>query len=369
MRLTSAKLLGVKERALVSMLQAPDKLRYRSFDIPKRSGGMRRIHAPGTELRVLQSRLFATIRDAYAPNASAHGFVPGRSIVSNASLHVGRRWVLNIDLRDFFPGISDIHVRDVFLGAPFSMGMEAEELAARICTRNDSLPQGAQTSPVLSNFVAAGLDAVLVRVAEEYGLIYSRYAEDITFSTDADAFPEPIAFLVRGEGGLRVAIAGSALEAAITSSGFTIHPGKVRLHHTSQRQVVTGLSVNTRVNPSRAHMRRLRAMIHAWKKFGLEGAANEYFSRCADKKGRKRQQHRTADFRSVVYGYMAFIKMVRGAEDPALVAFSRELIRIDQKALPRFVRHAVRSQNQNRRSDQDTAGVVEGADDESSQSG
>lgn len=364
-----ANLLGVKQSALVNMLQAPDKLRYRSFDIPKRSGGMRRIHAPGTELRVLQSRLFATIRDAYAPNASAHGFVPGRSIVSNASLHVGRRWVLNIDLRDFFPGISDIHVRDVFLRAPFSMGMEAAELAARICTRNNSLPQGAQTSPVLSNFVAADLDAVLVRLAEEYGLTYSRYADDITFSTDADSFPEHIAFLVRGEGGLRVAIAGSTLEAAITSSGFTIHPGKVRLHHTSQRQVVTGLSVNTRVNPSRAHMRRLRAMIHAWKKFGLEGAANEYFSRYADKKGRKRQQHRTADFRSVVYGYMAFIKMVRGAEDPALVAFSRELIRIDQKAPPRFVRHAVRSQNRNRRSDQDTAGVVEGADDQSSQSG
>jgi RNA-directed DNA polymerase len=215
---------------------------------------------------------------AYRAHPGAHGFIPARSILTNAKAHAGQRLVFNVDLKDFFPTINFGRVRGLFMAAPFHMGAPAATVLAQICTLKNGLPQGAPTSPVLSNFIATALDRRLTRLARDNGVRYSRYADDITFSTSQNAFPVGIvAFEQNAE--KRTPIVGEALAKAIAESGFQVNFGKVRLQTRHERQSVTGLVVNAAPNIERARIRRVRAMLHAWAKFGLDAAGAEHFRR------------------------------------------------------------------------------------------
>jgi len=266
--------MPILDRALKGGRNEP---RYKSYELPKRTGGKRRIDAPTGILRLLQQQISPLLQAAYETHPSAHGFVMGRSIVTNAAPHTGKRWVLNIDLADFFPSISVAAVRTLFRNSPFRMSTEAAQTLAELCTYRHGLPQGAPTSPVLSNLAARELDRRLDRLAKKFKLAYTRYADDITFSTNAMAFPAGVAAMQVSPAGDRVTQAGPELIKAVEASGFRIKPSKTRLQHSSQRQEVTGLGVNESVNVARNRIRRLRAMLHAWEKFGLEAAAWEHF--------------------------------------------------------------------------------------------
>lgn len=345
--ISSAEELAVSLRVSVSFLNSAvasvDTHQYQSFAIPKRGGGVRRIDAPkpGGKIRFLQNRIMPMLQRAHDADPAAHGFVCGKSIVSNANMHIGKRWVLNVDLKDFFPTISLSRVRGIFRNQPFNMGEEAADLMAKICTRHNALPQGASTSPVLSNFVARHLDRSLNALAVRHGLVYTRYADDITLSTSAANFPASVAFRIGGGPSPRTTIAGSELTAAIQDCDFRLHPGKVRLQHQSDRQVVTGLIVNEKLSPARKHIRNLRAMIHSWETVGLEAAACEHFRRSPHKIRRGAGKPAVKDFRSVVYGYLAFLKMVRGDEDAVFIRFCRKLRALDQQAPPHYVRESI----------------------------
>lgn len=331
----AAKYFGVSVGKLTRALyRSGDEERYVRFEIPKRSGGMRPISAPVGLTRELQTKLAPVLQARYSAHPAAQGFIKERSILSNARVHVGQRLVLNIDLEDFFPSINFGRVRGLFMAEPFKLGPAAASVFAQLCAYKNGLPQGAPTSPALSNFIAADLDRRLARLARESNVRYTRYADDITFSSNQQSLPQTLIVHAQGADGHSVAIA-EMLDRAITASGFNINHKKVRLQTRHQRQSVTGLQVNSRPNVSRERIRRVRAMLHAWEKFGLPAAARDHFLKHRGMLRPPKDPPRA--FRNVAYGQLAFIKMVRGAEDPVFLNLAAKLIKIDPNP-SRFVR-------------------------------
>ena len=337
----AARFLEVSHaQMLYTLYKAPDEQRYTTFEIPKRTGGMRQISAPHGLLRDLQYRVLPILQLVYDAHPSAHGFIATRSVVSNATGHIGQRLVLNIDLKDFFPSINFGRVRGLFMSKAFGMGPSAAAIFAQICTFKNGLPQGAPTSPVLSNFMATSLDRQLMRLAKQNRMQYSRYADDITFSSNAQAFPVSIAAFEQKDAGKPEVKAGEMLENIIAANGFAINAKKVRLQRHFEHQSVTGLCVNTKVNVERQRIRQVRAMIHAWTKFGLDAAADEHFRKYASAPKGTRGFDRAASFRNVVYGQLAFIKMVRGSSDPVFLNLCSKLLGLDPNP-SKFIRKMV----------------------------
>ncbi|HCK84188.1 MAG TPA: RNA-dependent DNA polymerase, partial [Hyphomonadaceae bacterium] len=331
----AAKYFGVSVGKLARALyRSADEERYVRFEIAKRSGGMRPISAPVGLTRELQTRLAPVMQARYSAHPAAQGFIKERSILTNARVHVGQRLVLNVDLEDFFPSVNFGRVRGLFMAEPFKLGPAAASVFAQLCTYKNGLPQGAPTSPALSNFIAADLDRRLARLARESNVRYTRYADDITFSSNQQSLPQTLIVHAQGGDGHGVAVA-ETLERAITASGFNINHKKVRLQTRHQRQSVTGLQVNSRANVSRERIRRVRGMLHAWEKFGLPAAARDHFLKHRGMLRPPKDPPRA--FRNVVYGQLAFIKMVRGADDPVFLNLAAKLIKIDPNP-SRFVR-------------------------------
>lgn len=320
-----ATFLGVSKRELLKEIYGAN--RYTSFEIPKRTGGMRQIDSPTGLTRDAQYKLLPLLIERHRPHPASHAFIEGRSVLTNARPHIGQRLVLNIDLKDFFPSINFGRIRGLFMARPFLMSPEAATICAQICCYRNGLPQGAPTSPILSNYIASALDRRLSRLAREHGLRYSRYADDITYSTSRSEFPEAI-LRWSGEPANAPAIVGDAVQAAVEASGFEINEKKVRVQNRRVRQSVTGLTVNVRPNVDRRRLGRIRAMIHAWEKFGLENAAYAHFARHGAVKPPKRGAQ-PKRFRSKLYGEIAYLKMVRGSEDPHFLATCRKLHGVD----------------------------------------
>jgi RNA-directed DNA polymerase len=335
-----ARYLGVEiSEMLVLLYKAPDSERYRHFDIPKRSGGMRRISAPHGLLRQMQDKLHVAFKAHYDAHPRAHGFIEKRSIATNAAEHVGKRWVLNVDLVDFFPSINFGRVRGLFMKPPFEMAPAAASVCAQIVTYRNGLPQGAPTSPVLSNFIAATLDRKLLRLARQHKLAYSRYADDITFSTNLAQFPPSVAIREQIDGGGFKVVAGDALEQAVMMSGFAINGNKVRIQGHGVQQSVTGLVVNGRINVERERIRKIRAMLHAWGKFGLDAAAAEHFAKYHTSRRRVKRAQGGA-FRNIVYGQLSFLRMIRGSDDPVFLKLCSRVLDLDPNP-SKFIRQMV----------------------------
>jgi len=243
--------------------------KYRSFQILKRGGGSRLINAPINELKLLQSHLSDLLQDCVAEinkakglkDELAHGFKRKLSIVSNATKHRRRRHVLNLDLQDFFGTINFGRVRGFFIvNNDFALQPEIATILAQIACHQNALPQGSPCSPVISNLIGHVLDIRLGKLAFENGCTYSRYADDLTFSTNKPNFPHDIA--KRMDGQVHAWELGDKLLQTITRSGFAVNPAKTRMQYRTSRQDVTGLVVNTKVNIRSEYRRRVRAMCH-----------------------------------------------------------------------------------------------------------
>jgi hypothetical protein len=236
-----AEILSVRPERLRKIVESADEL-YRVYPLI-RGRKKRWIEAPRGELKRLQRRLLDSVLYWLATDESAHGFVRGRSIVSNARRHCGRAWVVTMDIRDFFPSIGAERVDRQLVSLPMTEA-EREDLV-RLVVRNGRLPQGAPTSPHLANLVSRQLDLRLKRLAETTGWTYTRYADDLAFS---------------GEGEPRKLI--QVVEEIIVDEGFRPAHRKTRVMSRHQRQVVTGLVVNDKVALPRPKRRLLRAMLH-----------------------------------------------------------------------------------------------------------
>jgi RNA-directed DNA polymerase len=316
-----ATLLGVSVAYLkVVLKKAP---RYTVFQITKRNGGTRGIAAPTPPLRQLQEKLLAFFEGLYGQRSPVFGFAKGRSIKLNAARHVKSKFVLNLDLQDFFPSIHFGRVRGLLRGKPYFFGAEASRIIADMCCRSGALPQGAPTSPILSNMVCGKMDSELKALAKKYHCEYTRYADDITFSTGMKNFPAKLAVLPTETNNLLQL--GDELVAIIHGNGFQVNHKKVRLRTQHQRQEVTGLTVNKFPNVQRRLVRQVRAMLHAWGKFGLAMAESEFQTKY-DKKHRKK----IPSFPRVLKAKIEFIGHIRGNNDPLYWRLLRRYANLDK---------------------------------------
>lgn len=330
-----AELLEIPYKVLNYYLYIlPTHRQYRTFKIAKKRSGVREICAPITPIKIIQKKLNHILQRVYRANHSAHGFVHKRSVRTNAKRHVKKEYVFNIDLANFFPSINFARVYGMFRSHPYSLPKGVASRLAAICCykkkRADMgfLPQGAPTSPTVSNMICWRMDNQLYRLAKKYNCKYTRYADDITFSTDQHAFPTELAILAPFNLKDRlVASVGDELNEIIHTNGFTVNPNKVWIRHRTSRQQVTGLTVNEIPNVTRKFTNQTRAMLHDWKKNGPVAAEKKFVDNY-DKKKRGSFDTGTL-FRSVVKGKINFLKMVRGDQNSTYQKFCQQLACLD----------------------------------------
>lgn len=267
---TLSFIFGVSPSLFLSMVVNKQRY-YREFTIPKRNGTSRDIAAPRVVLKVVQRWILDHILARQEMHAKSFGFIRDRNIFDNAKSHLGCRYMLSLDIQDFFPSITFEMVEAIFfrIGYKFPVTYWLTEL----CTLNKSLPQGAPTSPCLSNLAVSGLDEFLQQWANSKGAGYSRYADDITFSSRTYKFT--------GEDVLTVG-------AGIERLGLKVNFKKVRLVGGGFRKEVTGLSVSEKILATRHRRREIRALFHNAalnpkeyasdlpRLFGLAGFVAEY---------------------------------------------------------------------------------------------
>ena len=287
------------------------KTRYQTFTIKKKSGADRTIHAPVKGLKSILRSLNFVLQCVYEPHEAATGFVLEKSIVDNAKKHVGHHYVLNMDLKDFFHTFDRNRVKMGFIYEPFNLNGDKEPLAfllASLCTHpfeidgevKTVLPQGSPTSPTLTNILCKKLDRRLTGLANRFGATYTRYADDITFSSPHNIYTDEEF--------------NKELKRIIEEDQkLVINPKKTRLQKAGYRQEATGLIVNDKVNVRMRYVKQIRMWLYYWEKYGYE-KAEQIFKRdyIADKGHVK---NINAHLVNVLDGKLEFLKMVKGAED------------------------------------------------------
>jgi retron-type reverse transcriptase len=265
---------------------------YRKFYMPKKSGGQRLISAPMPRLKKVQCWILENLLNKVQLHKAVNGFVANRSIVTNAQPHVGRHLVLNMDVKDFFPSVHFKRVKGLLQQLGY-----AEKIAsiiALLCTEavteevsmdgknyfvqkgNRVLPQGAPTSPAITNILCFSLDNRLQGLADKLNCNYTRYADDITFSGDKDIIAQQLVWRIKK---------------ILQDEGFTVHPDKIRIMRKGTQQEVTGVVVNEQLNVNRKKLRQFRALLHNIKK------ANSI-------------QGHSLNIANHIVGYANFVKMV-----------------------------------------------------------
>lgn len=215
---------------------------------------------------------------------------------------------MNFDLADFFPSIHFGRVRGLFQSKPYNLPAEASQTLAQICCHEAVLPAGAPTSPTVANMICARMDSELGKLARQYNCRYTRYADDITISSQAYSLHKGIA---KRDPGTRRWEIGDEVASVVSTNGFKINSSKTRVLFPHHRQEVTGLVINSRLNVKRLFIRQVRAMLHAWGKWGEEAAKAEFYS----KYDRKQRLRKKPDFKRVVRGKIEFIGFIRGRDD------------------------------------------------------
>lgn len=279
---------------------------YSVFPIAKKSGGIRLIQSPSKLRRSIQKKLLPVFEATYRANDYAHGFIAKRNVRSNADPHVGGKTLINVDLQDFFSSITFKRVRGLLLRAPFSLQWNVANIVAQACCFNGVLPTGGITSPVISNLVLTRLDKRLASLVVRLGGDYTRYADDLSMSFDRPVAQLSSLVRIDSVGNLSP---GGALSEIVTSEGFLINNGKLRVAQSGARKIVTGLVVNDKVNVRRTWYRGLESKIYSIEKFGLSSIASKEYPEEKDIDVAIRMLLRR------VHGKLAFLQMVRGQGD------------------------------------------------------
>lgn len=324
-----AAIVGFKPAWLTYILYVQSSSdKYKKFEIPKKSGGTRTISAPSGDLKLLQRRLSDLLQDCVEdiniangrhddglnPDTIAHGFKRKRSIVTNALRHRRRRFVFNTDISDFFGSINFGRVRGFFISDKnFLLNPKVATIIAQIACFENCLPQGSPCSPVISNLIGHILDIHLVRLAAKHSCIYSRYADDLTFSTNEKDFPSAVA--VRDKGDSHQWNAGGELVHLIKISGFSLNSAKTRMQYWTSRQEVTGLVVNEGLNVRSDYRRLARAMVHK-----LLNSGDYYFKRKVLGEDGKAVDEQVLGRPRQLHGVLGFIDQV---DKPACGSVSR----------------------------------------------
>lgn len=291
---------------------------YTSFEIPKKNGEKRIIRAPNPQLKNLQSRLKTHLENLYKPHIAASAFIKDRGIVFNAKKHLKKKVVFNIDLSEFYHHINFGRVRGLLMKPPYSLQKETATLIAHICCVDKLVPQGAPTSPIISNMICRKLDRELSILAKKNRFMYSRYADDITFSSHIDGHNN----IYEGKDPPK---SSDYLLKIIESNGFSVNHTKTRIQTNKQRQVVTGLKVNKIVNVDRRYIRKTKALIHAMQ-FGIDEAHAVY---------KLKNGENASPLPAVVHGRINYIGMVKGIESSVFYMLATKFNNLD---LPNKIR-------------------------------
>lgn len=284
---------------------------YTQFSIPKKSGGQRSISAPTGLLKQIQAALNLILQAIFTPSEYATGFVIGRSIRNNAARHAGQTCIYNIDLENFFPSITKEMLRKA-LRRELAHRITSEvviKLICNLCTMPDEnqveiLPQGSPTSPVLSNIVLNSFDQEMAALAARIECIYSRYADDMTFSHHKAIRrmnPDWI----------------SEIEKIVEKYGLRINHSKTKLSVPGESMEVTGVIVNKKTNVPRQFIKQLRTLLHLWEKYGYARACQIYIQDFCHGSSK--------DLRNVIKGKINYLEMIKGELDPTVQLYRHRL--------------------------------------------
>lgn len=282
---------------------------YKQFNIAKGSGKLREITAPDDRLKFLQRKLAPLLNQLYRVRNPVHGFVPNRSVKTNAEAHGNRYFVLNLDLKDFFPSITENRIR----GLLRSLGVEprVSDIVTRLCSFAGHLPQGAPTSPVLSNMICFRLDTELLRIAKQSRAIYTRYADDITFSSYQP--PAPLfEGLIPAVGRFAPELLSQALRSTVATNGFEIHDQKAHYANRNSRRIVTGVKINAGLNVDRRYVRQIRAVLHSIESIGLAAAQAKHDAASGN-----------GSLPTHLRGKISYIAHLKGQSDPVVRALAQ----------------------------------------------
>ena len=300
--------------------------KYTTFEIPKKNGSKRIINKPIPILDWLQKKLKRYLEQFYKRKNCSFGFEYGLSIKNNAEQHTKKRLILNIDISNFFNSINFGRVYGLLLKHPFNFDKKASACIAKILTHKNCLPQGASTSPLISNMISRRLDSKLMKLAEDTKSHYTRFVDDITFSTNLEKFNKKI--LIHGH--LQNVELGWELATIISDEGFRINNNKSRLLNDYTRKEVTGITVNKFPNVRRNYINSIFGMIHAWNKYGLKSSNNRYLARINVAGDSKDNQNDL--FRAVVIGKINHVANIRGWDDIVVQKLCRKYCECDEKA-------------------------------------
>lgn len=302
--------------------------RFRQFKIKKKSGGFRQITAPRNRsfMMLLQS-VNEILKAIYTPSDYAMGFTEKRSVVTNASVHRSQNYVFNIDLKDFFPSVEQGRVMKRLTLAPFNFSPQIALLISGLCSMRVKrvqpietkqhdldkqfmyvLPQGAPTSPIITNTICDTLDRRLAGLAKRFGLRYTRYADDITFSSMHYVYSENGEFI-------------KELARIINTQGFVINKAKTRIQKLGSRQEVTGIIVSDKLNVTKKYVREIRSLLYIWDKYGYSAAMSRFYPKYKAEKGHIKKGN--PDLTNVLDGKLMYLKMVKGDTDFVYVNFIR----------------------------------------------
>ncbi len=331
---------GIKHLRFHSNPKA-NRRRYVSFSIPKKAGGIRTIHAPNKGLKSVLKCLNMILQCVYEPHKAATGFVLDKSIVTNAKQHTGSLYVYNIDLKDFFPSVDQARFWGRLKYHPFNLneennrldianiigGLCFQEMEVERIEENGNwvkvvknvLPQGAPTSPTITNIICERLDFYLSAVARRFGLKYSRYADDITFSSMHNVYHKDGDFI-------------KELHRIIATQGFHIKESKVRLQRPGYRQEVTGLIVNEKVNVTKRYIKRLRMCLYLWEHYGYIKAEQIFIKDYIGDKGHLIKSK--PNMANVIWGKLEYLKMVKGTKDKVYLGLSSRFSKLTETNVP-----------------------------------
>lgn len=243
-------LVGLEHQYVCNMAYASDRF-YRHFSIPKHNGKVRNIDEPLPDLKFVQSWILHNILEKCAVSDYAKAYLKGRTLKHNARFHRAQKVVVTMDIKNFFPSISIKEVTRIFESMGYFHDLSC--FLAHLCCYNNVLPQGAPTSPYLSNLRMIALDDKISKYTYEKNIRYTRYADDLTFSGDFNPH-----FLIND------------VSKFIYHEGFSVNSEKTRIARNSSRQEVTGIVVNSHMQLSKEKRKLIRQQVYYICKFGVE---------------------------------------------------------------------------------------------------
>lgn len=295
-------------------LTNPDTIKesYSFFKLTQKNNKQRIIQAPKDDLKIIQKAIALLLQTLYPVTEVSTGFVWGKSVVDNAKKHVKKTFVYNIDLKDFFSNITDIKIKSALIDSSFGLHQEKEWLNNSIislcCVPNQSeqsqnidttyrliLPQGSPSSPILSNIAMKTFDKRLILLTKDFDVVYTRYVDDMTFSANKNVFKKNNIFK-------------KSLINIINEEGFEINPLKNRLSFKGQKQQVTGLVVNQKVNTRRSFVKDIRRWLYLWEQYGYDKAQKIFLNNYVKKTINPRLE-------TTLEGKINFLKLVKGKEN------------------------------------------------------